>query len=250
MTSKKATSKAGAAPAPAPTRAPASGPSSAPAPVVASTSASVPVDGASTAAGGSAISEAGDGLVGVVAGESVALLGSSVLPSIIKIGAEEVQLGTVVAGAHEASGLSVADWNALGVDEREQMLTTHVTALTEAAQARADDERAAAEAERAVAQYRRLEVEAQERQAEADREAVKAQARAEDKDFPCVIEVGNNSSIALTEPVSGAHIQAGGTGRITLLNVEHAHQVQANLLAMLDLNYLEPGVLVITKLPK
>lgn len=238
---KVTTSKAGAAPAPASARAPAPAPSPAPSP------ASAAVGDALPTAAGPVLSQSTD--TAVASGGADTLLGSSLLSALIKIGDEEVQLGTVVAGAHEASGLSVADWNALGNDEREQMLAAHVTALTEAAQARADEERAA-DAERADAEARRLEAQALEQQAEANREAAKAQARAEDEDFPCVIEVGNNSGIALTEPVSGAYIQAGGTGRITLLSFDHAHQVQENLQAMLDLNYLDHGVLVITKLPK
>ncbi|MCA0214672.1 MAG: hypothetical protein LCH79_16030 [Proteobacteria bacterium] len=246
-TRKAATSKAGAAPAPAQARAAA--PTATPAATAAlapdAAKSDVLVVGAGPTVSTDGASEAG--------GESAVLIGSGVLPSMVPIGGQEVQLGVVVAGAHAASGLSVADWNALAGDVREQMLSDYVASQTEAAKVLEDQERAdAAAAARAEAdaEAQRLAAKEDEHQANAQRQAQEAQARAAANEFPCVIEVGNNSGIALSEPVSGAHIQAGGTGRITLLSLEHAHQVQQNLMAVLDLNYLDPGVLVITKLPK
>lgn len=56
------------------------------------------------------------------------LLGSSVLPALIKIGEDEVQLGTVVSGAYQLSNLSVAGWNALSEEEREAKLQAYIDA--------------------------------------------------------------------------------------------------------------------------
>src|SRR4051812_22608248 len=63
------------------------------------------------------------------------LLGSSTLPSLISIGGKEVQLGTVVAAAHAASGLSVADWNGLAEEERDERLNAQVEAMQQQAEA-------------------------------------------------------------------------------------------------------------------
>lgn len=60
------------------------------------------------------------------------LLGSDVLGSIIDIGGEPVQLGTVVAAAHQASGLSVEDWNGLVPQIRETLLADQVAAMRDA----------------------------------------------------------------------------------------------------------------------
>lgn len=56
------------------------------------------------------------------------LLGSSVLPALIKIGEDEVQLGAVVSGAYQLSNLSVAGWNALSEEEREAKLQAYIDA--------------------------------------------------------------------------------------------------------------------------
>jgi len=58
-----------------------------------------------------------------------ALLGSDLLPAHIQIGDELVQLGTVVAKAHEASGLTVEDWNGLVPQIREKLLADYVENL-------------------------------------------------------------------------------------------------------------------------
>lgn len=69
----------------------------------------------------------------------VMLYGSSVLPSLIEIGGKDVQLGTVVAAAHLASGLSAEDWNALDEPAREHLLAEQVEAMkAEAAKAAAN----------------------------------------------------------------------------------------------------------------
>lgn len=54
------------------------------------------------------------------------LLGSSILPSLIEIGEDNIQLGEIVAAAHQASGLSVDDWNALNSDDRELRLQAEI----------------------------------------------------------------------------------------------------------------------------
>lgn len=57
------------------------------------------------------------------------LLGSDLLPAHIQIGDELVQLGTVVAKAQEASGLTVEAWNDLAPQIREKLLADYVEAL-------------------------------------------------------------------------------------------------------------------------
>jgi hypothetical protein len=58
------------------------------------------------------------------------LYGSSILPAQIDITSDGfVQLSTVVAMAHTDSGLSVADWNALPEEDREQRLQAVVDRL-------------------------------------------------------------------------------------------------------------------------
>lgn len=87
------------------------------------------------------------------------LLGSKVLPANIELAeGVTVQLGEVVRRTHEASGLSVADWNALGEDDREARLAATVLELQAAAEAEAEAKKgegtatgAAADAEKAKA---------------------------------------------------------------------------------------------------
>ncbi len=88
------------------------------------------------------------------------LVGSNVLPSNIELAeGVTVQLGEVVRRTHEASGLSVADWNALGDGDREARLAATVLELQAAAEAEAEAKKgegnaaaaAAAEAEKAKA---------------------------------------------------------------------------------------------------
>lgn len=50
------------------------------------------------------------------------LMGSSLLPSIIRIGSKEIQLGEVVRRAFAESGLTVDEWNALKELTREHLL--------------------------------------------------------------------------------------------------------------------------------
>lgn len=58
------------------------------------------------------------------------LLGSSVLPSMVPIAdGFEVQLGDVVARAHNESGLSIKDWNDLSDADREKLLADAVEAM-------------------------------------------------------------------------------------------------------------------------
>lgn len=61
--------------------------------------------------------------------QTQALLGSDVLDSIIDIGGTPVQLGTIVAAAHDVSGLSVDDWNGLVPQIREQLLSDQIAAM-------------------------------------------------------------------------------------------------------------------------
>lgn len=55
------------------------------------------------------------------------LLGSSLLPSVIKYaGGFEISLGELVQQVHAASGLSVSDWNGLAEQARETLLQVFV----------------------------------------------------------------------------------------------------------------------------
>lgn len=65
--------------------------------------------------------------------ELVGLYGSSILPALIEIDGKEVQLGTVVAAAHEASGMTAEDWNAMPEADREKLLADQVEAMKAAA---------------------------------------------------------------------------------------------------------------------
>lgn len=59
--------------------------------------------------------------------------GSSTLASHIDIGGIDFTLGDIVAGAHAASTLSVADWNALDEGARDVLLNAHIDAMRKAA---------------------------------------------------------------------------------------------------------------------
>jgi len=73
------------------------------------------------------------------------LLGSNVLPAVIElVDGVSVPLGDVVRRAHETSGLTIADWNALGDGDREERLSATVLELQADAEAEAE---AIAEAE-------------------------------------------------------------------------------------------------------
>lgn len=67
------------------------------------------------------------------------LLGSDSLPAHIQIGDELVQLGTVVANAQKASGLTVEGWNGLVPAIREKLLADYVENLRTPAPAGAAD---------------------------------------------------------------------------------------------------------------
>lgn len=79
-----------------------------------------------------AIPKSGDQFDGVV------LYGTDVLPGMIEIGGDLVQLGTVVAAAHSVSGLSVDDWNGLVPQIRDQLLIEHIEVMRAAAKPAAD----------------------------------------------------------------------------------------------------------------
>jgi hypothetical protein len=57
------------------------------------------------------------------------LIGSSLLGSTVMIQGKQETLGTLVASAHTASGLSVEDWNDLSEADREQKLADHLVFL-------------------------------------------------------------------------------------------------------------------------
>lgn len=58
------------------------------------------------------------------------LNGSNTLPALVEVSANKsVQLGDIVAAAHQQSGLSVEAWNALAEDERDNLLNKVVADL-------------------------------------------------------------------------------------------------------------------------
>lgn len=196
--------------------------------------------------------------------------GSNTLPSMIDIGGVEVQLGMVVAAAFAASGLSAPDWDALEDAKRDELLNAQIEAMradaaaakadadaaAAAAQAQADAAKAAADAEAARLEKERVDAEAarleQERAAAAASAAAAAggQLAAEAQDlFPRTVTIRNNSGIAMSEPYSGAYLQAGGSATVTLHDSDHAHRVLENFAALLERNYLQPEVLSIEGLP-
>ncbi|WP_312738874.1 hypothetical protein [Stenotrophomonas sp.] len=76
------------------------------------------------------------------------LVGSNVLPANIELAeGVSVQLGEVVRRTHEASGLSVSDWNALDDGDREARLAATVLELQAAAEAEAEAKKGAAAAD-------------------------------------------------------------------------------------------------------
>ncbi|HEY1129136.1 MAG TPA: hypothetical protein VGF12_07015 [Roseateles sp.] len=60
------------------------------------------------------------------------------LPALIEVAGTEIQLGVVVSAAHEASGLTVDEWNALDEADRK----ARIESLIEAARTEAADEQA------------------------------------------------------------------------------------------------------------
>jgi hypothetical protein len=152
------------------------------------------------------------------------LCGSSTLPALISIGGKDVQLGTVVAAAHAASGLTAADWNALSEGDRDERLKAQVEAMQQQADADAEAERL------------RLEEEAR-----------NASASGEVR-YPRRLLVSNNASLSLVEPISGAYIQAGGKTHIRVTDPDHEHRVRENLAAVLAQNYLPDSSLTVEDL--
>jgi len=57
---------------------------------------------------------------------SAGIYGTDQLPGLVEVGGQMVQLGTVVTGAHAASGLSVDDWNGLVPQIRDQLVIEHL----------------------------------------------------------------------------------------------------------------------------
>lgn len=70
-------------------------------------------------------------------GAQTILHGSNTLAAVIALAAGiEVQLGTVVARAHEESGLSAEDWNALEEAKRDELLNATVETMKAEAEAK------------------------------------------------------------------------------------------------------------------
>ena len=85
--------------------------------------------------------EGGSTSTSTKAPEKDVLVGSNVLPANIELAeGVTVQLGEVVRRTHEASGLSVADWNALDDGDREARLAATVLELQAEAEAIAEAE--------------------------------------------------------------------------------------------------------------
>lgn len=152
--------------------------------------------------------------------EQVVLAGSSSLPAVLTIGGVDILLGAIVTSAHEASGLSAAEWNALSADDRDALLQEQIDSMeSDAAEAAGDG-------------------------GDAPPAAVDAPA------FPRQIRIGNHSHVALVDPVSGLYLGPGGTGETTLHDADHAHRVVSNFKALIAANYLPPEAVRIDGLPE
>lgn len=64
--------------------------------------------------------------------DAATLLGSDKFEAVIAIGQRKYQLADVVALAHAASGLPVEAWNALGEQERDDLIADQIDAMDEA----------------------------------------------------------------------------------------------------------------------
>lgn len=109
--------------------------------------------------------------------ESLSLLGSSVLPSLILIGDSELQLGEVVAAAHADSGLSVAEWNALPEGEIDKILDLWIEnkRQQEALRVTTEQEKKALEAEREALEAEKAELEKERAQLVEEKAKVEAE---------------------------------------------------------------------------
>lgn len=157
---------------------------------------------------------------------SEVLYGSSVLPSMLDIGGEQVQLGTLVAAAHQASGLTVAEWNELAAEVREELLADQLALMREHAEAKASAEQSAASASAA---------------------AGKKPAK---PDYPRTVTLRNNGPISITDPATGAFLSAGGSQAVTLHDEAQASRLVDNFKSLAERNYLPEGALVIEGLPE
>lgn len=107
------------------------------------------------------------------------LIGSSTQPTTISLtGNTTVPLGEVVAAAHRASALSIAEWNELESDEREALISKQIDVMEREA-----EDAEAAEMERIRLQAQKDEEAAAEAEAEKKRLAEAAAAEAEAKKF-------------------------------------------------------------------
>ncbi len=63
--------------------------------------------------------------------DSSGLFGSSILPPLIHIDGEQVQLGVIVCRTHRESGLTFKEWNDLPCLDREARLAATIYAMRE-----------------------------------------------------------------------------------------------------------------------
>lgn len=61
--------------------------------------------------------------------------------------------------------------------------------------------------------------------------------------FPCTARLLNHSPIALSEPITGAFLAAGGVAIISLHDQEHAQSVSESLRKLVEDNYLSPSAI-------
>jgi hypothetical protein len=62
--------------------------------------------------------------------------------------------------------------------------------------------------------------------------------------FPIRVNLRNNSSIPLSEPITGAYLPAGGAATVQMHDEAHAESVMDSLQKLAETNYLKPGSLV------
>lgn len=169
-----------------------------------------------------------------VPAEVAPLLGSSVLADIIVLGAgdgaPQISLGDLVAKAFTASGLTVAEWNAVAPDVRESLLDDELELLR--SQVAAVEPAAEPVATAPVAT-----------------DPVATEPGAQEVEFPILVTLRNHGRVSVTEPATGAFLCAGGSASVAVTSAAQLERMKQNIEHILS----RPGArqsLTVSGLPK
>ncbi len=178
----------------------------------------------------------------------VDLLGSSVLPAEVAINGNPVAMDVFVEGAFLRSGLDGDAWNALNTSDRDARLQAELDRLTaEVTVSAASDTSDGSE------QPNDDHIEPGAAfglaQAEADRLNAAVAESVATTGYPCDVTLRNNGTVAITDPVSGKYLDAGGSAVMQLSDAAHAAVVADNFRAMEQANLMPEGALAIEGLP-